>query len=383
MLMVGGSTPPRRGRAARLRCGFFPGSANPEILTAYEDEAQKVGFARGLLQPAVRSGLRDGRQGPRRDLGADRAYALFDAQTYSSWQEGTHQNITDVASARTDWEDVRASGVYQVLTPDECVAMVAAAGRARARCSCTRSWVGSAQTSCGSRSSSSSRRCCLALLVAQRNDPSGSARDEPLLRAARLRRLPPQRASEAHRRRQWGAGRDRSRRGAARSGSASLTARRTVRPRIRHGRDLVDRCRRGHGRRPLPRGASPTSPTSCARASGCCTRAWSGHSRVRVHPLRALGTRVARALPRTTDPRSAGVTLESRSTSDRSASRRRRRHARVTRDAGLPPRPRGVHRGGDRGPRRRGGARLAVGDARRRSRPGGRRRPTGPRSAAG
>jgi len=31
--------------------------------------------------------------------------------------------VTDVHGA-TSWEDVRASGVYQVLTPDECVAMV-------------------------------------------------------------------------------------------------------------------------------------------------------------------------------------------------------------------------------------------------------------------
>ena len=55
--------------------------------------------------------------------------ALFDAQTYESWQEGPQRSAVDVPGART-WEDVRASGVYQVLTPDETVALGEAQGGA-------------------------------------------------------------------------------------------------------------------------------------------------------------------------------------------------------------------------------------------------------------
>jgi alkanesulfonate monooxygenase SsuD/methylene tetrahydromethanopterin reductase-like flavin-dependent oxidoreductase (luciferase family) len=123
MLMLGGSTPAAARRAARLRCGFFPGSSNPEILTAYEDEAQKVGFGEGFCNLPSGPGFVMVAKDPDATWAQIGPYALFDAQTYSSWQEGTHQNITDVHGA-TSWEDVRASGVYQVLTPDECVAMV-------------------------------------------------------------------------------------------------------------------------------------------------------------------------------------------------------------------------------------------------------------------
>jgi alkanesulfonate monooxygenase SsuD/methylene tetrahydromethanopterin reductase-like flavin-dependent oxidoreductase (luciferase family) len=122
-LMRGGSTPAAARRAARLRCGFFPGSANPEILTAYEGEAKSVGFEEGFCNLPSGPGFVMVAKDPEATWAQIGPYALFDAQTYSSWQEGTHQNITDVHGATT-WEDVRASGVYQVLTPDECVAMV-------------------------------------------------------------------------------------------------------------------------------------------------------------------------------------------------------------------------------------------------------------------
>ncbi|HEY8216563.1 MAG TPA: LLM class flavin-dependent oxidoreductase [Acidimicrobiia bacterium] len=129
MLMLGGSTPAAARRAARLRCGFFPGSANPEILTAYQDEADEVGFTEGFCNlpsgPAFVMVSKD----PESTWAQIGPYALFDAQSYSSWQEGTHLNVSDVHGA-TSWEDVRASGVYQVLTPDECVALAEQQGAA-------------------------------------------------------------------------------------------------------------------------------------------------------------------------------------------------------------------------------------------------------------
>jgi alkanesulfonate monooxygenase SsuD/methylene tetrahydromethanopterin reductase-like flavin-dependent oxidoreductase (luciferase family) len=123
MLMVGGSTPRAARRAARLGCGFFPGSNDPEILTAYEDEAAKVGFTEGFCNLPSGPGFVMVSKDPDATWAQIGPHALFDAQTYSSWQEGTHQNITDVHGATT-WEDVRATGVYRVLTPDECVEFV-------------------------------------------------------------------------------------------------------------------------------------------------------------------------------------------------------------------------------------------------------------------
>ncbi|MEX2253889.1 MAG: LLM class flavin-dependent oxidoreductase [Acidimicrobiia bacterium] len=123
MLMVGGSTPKAARRAARLRCGFFPGSSDPEILTAYEDEAAKAGFAEGFCSLPSGPGFVMVSKDPEATWAQIGRHALFDAQTYASWQEGTHENVTDVHGASA-WEDVRASGVYRVVTPDECVALV-------------------------------------------------------------------------------------------------------------------------------------------------------------------------------------------------------------------------------------------------------------------
>jgi alkanesulfonate monooxygenase SsuD/methylene tetrahydromethanopterin reductase-like flavin-dependent oxidoreductase (luciferase family) len=123
MIMVGGSTPRAARRAARLRCGFFPGANDPEILTAYEEESAAVGFAEGFCTLPSGPGFVMVSKDPDATWAQIGPNALFDAQTYSSWQEGTHLNVTDVHGANA-WEDVRASGIYRVVTPDECVALI-------------------------------------------------------------------------------------------------------------------------------------------------------------------------------------------------------------------------------------------------------------------
>ena len=41
---------------------------------------------------------------------------------YASWQAGEQRSSIDVPGAET-WQDVRESGVYRVLTPEETVAL--------------------------------------------------------------------------------------------------------------------------------------------------------------------------------------------------------------------------------------------------------------------
>ena len=43
-------------------------------------------------------------------------YALYDAQTYHSWQSGPHDNA--VAMAAESVADLQASGMWKVVTPD-------------------------------------------------------------------------------------------------------------------------------------------------------------------------------------------------------------------------------------------------------------------------
>ena len=113
----------RHGERRGLRCGFFPGANDPEILAAYEEESKTVGFAEGFCSLPSGPSFVMIAADPDATWARIGPHALFDAQTYSSWQEGTHLNVSDVHGA-ISWEDVRASGVYQVLTPDQCVTMV-------------------------------------------------------------------------------------------------------------------------------------------------------------------------------------------------------------------------------------------------------------------
>jgi hypothetical protein len=48
-------------------------------------------------------------------------HLLYDAMTYTSWQpEGQSSHVSAYA---TTVDELRAEGVYQILTPDECVAL--------------------------------------------------------------------------------------------------------------------------------------------------------------------------------------------------------------------------------------------------------------------
>ena len=129
LLLLGGSTEVAARRAARLRCGFFPAVGDPRLAEVYHEEAATVGFEHGFCALPSGPGFVLVAEDPERTWHQIGPHALFDAQTYESWQEGPQRSAVDVPGART-WEDVRASGVYQVLTPDETVALAASQGDA-------------------------------------------------------------------------------------------------------------------------------------------------------------------------------------------------------------------------------------------------------------
>ena len=129
LLLLGGSTEVAARRAARLRCGFFPAVGDPRLAEVYHEEAATVGFEHGFCALPSGPGFVFVAEDPERTWHQIGPHALFDAQTYESWQEGPQRSAVDVPGART-WEDVRASGVYQVLTPDETVALAASQGDA-------------------------------------------------------------------------------------------------------------------------------------------------------------------------------------------------------------------------------------------------------------
>lgn len=127
MIMIGGGTEAAARRAARLRCGFFPSGVDPRLGDWYADECAEVGFAEGFCGNAAGPAFLHIAEDPDAAWEQIGPHALFDAQTYASWQEAAYRPATDVPGATT-WQDVRDSGVYRVVTPDEAVAHARSAG---------------------------------------------------------------------------------------------------------------------------------------------------------------------------------------------------------------------------------------------------------------
>jgi alkanesulfonate monooxygenase SsuD/methylene tetrahydromethanopterin reductase-like flavin-dependent oxidoreductase (luciferase family) len=123
MLMIGGSTEIAARRAARLHLPFFPAVGDPKLAEIYNEECATQGFEGGFAALPQGPGFVHIAKDPDAAWEQIGPHALFDAQTYESWQNGPQRSHVEVKGAQT-WHDVRASGVYQVLTPDEAVAMV-------------------------------------------------------------------------------------------------------------------------------------------------------------------------------------------------------------------------------------------------------------------
>jgi alkanesulfonate monooxygenase SsuD/methylene tetrahydromethanopterin reductase-like flavin-dependent oxidoreductase (luciferase family) len=126
MILVGGSTPAAARRAARLRAGFFPAIADPTLVDVYDAECRRHGFDGGFAMLPGGPGFVHVSEDPERDWARIGPHALYDAQSYHAWQTPDQRSQVHVAARTVD--DVRHSGVYRVVTPEECVALAAEVG---------------------------------------------------------------------------------------------------------------------------------------------------------------------------------------------------------------------------------------------------------------
>jgi alkanesulfonate monooxygenase SsuD/methylene tetrahydromethanopterin reductase-like flavin-dependent oxidoreductase (luciferase family) len=122
LILIGGNSAAAGRRAARLRCGFFPGLGDPAISEAYWDECAKVGFEEGFCNLPSGPAFYMVSDDPDRTWAEIGPNVLHDVKMYAAWQAGEQQSAIDVPGAET-WQDIRDSGVYRVLTPDEMVAL--------------------------------------------------------------------------------------------------------------------------------------------------------------------------------------------------------------------------------------------------------------------
>lgn len=119
LLLYGGGSVAAAKRAARLDMPFQPQHAGDDIIEAYHAERERLGLAPGIaLPPPKGPGTIYCAEDPDRFWAEAGEHLLYEAQVYSSWQQGVTSAVHD--SSQTV-EQMRAAGVYAVMTPDELI----------------------------------------------------------------------------------------------------------------------------------------------------------------------------------------------------------------------------------------------------------------------
>ncbi|MEV3913884.1 MULTISPECIES: LLM class flavin-dependent oxidoreductase [Streptomyces] len=119
LLLVGGSSKAAARRAARLGLPFFPSAHLPELEAYYKERLVEYGTEGWTMMPTAETPLLHIAENPDEAWARHGEHFLHEARTYASWQSGDIHSA--VRSAAASVEELRAEGVYRILTPDECV----------------------------------------------------------------------------------------------------------------------------------------------------------------------------------------------------------------------------------------------------------------------
>ncbi|MEU8530743.1 MULTISPECIES: LLM class flavin-dependent oxidoreductase [Streptomyces] len=121
LLLVGGSSRAAARRAARLGLPLFPSAHLPELATYYTERCAEYGTEGWTMMPGEETPLLHLSEDPDRTWAEYGEHFLHEARTYASWQS---KDITSaVRSGASTVAELRAEGVYRIVTPDECVAL--------------------------------------------------------------------------------------------------------------------------------------------------------------------------------------------------------------------------------------------------------------------
>ncbi|MFJ9807075.1 LLM class flavin-dependent oxidoreductase [Streptomyces sp. NPDC101158] len=121
LLLVGGSSKAAARRAARLGLPLFPSAHLPELETYYQEQCAAHGTEGWTMMPARETPLLHVAEDPDRTWAEYGEHFLHEARTYASWQSKDIRSA--VRSTATTVPELRAEGVYRVVTAEECVAL--------------------------------------------------------------------------------------------------------------------------------------------------------------------------------------------------------------------------------------------------------------------
>jgi alkanesulfonate monooxygenase SsuD/methylene tetrahydromethanopterin reductase-like flavin-dependent oxidoreductase (luciferase family) len=126
ILFVGGSGKPAARRAARLGLGLLPAAHLPELKAYYEEQCREHGTTGFMIMPPEHTTLTLLAEDPDKAWAELGHHLLHEAQRYQSWQ--TSDIHSAVSSKATNADELRAEGIYEILSPDEAIAKCRAGG---------------------------------------------------------------------------------------------------------------------------------------------------------------------------------------------------------------------------------------------------------------
>jgi alkanesulfonate monooxygenase SsuD/methylene tetrahydromethanopterin reductase-like flavin-dependent oxidoreductase (luciferase family) len=122
-ILLGGSVKVSARRAARIADGFVPAVA--DVYAVYLDECQKLGVTPGeshVPGPPFLHVAED----PDAAWARIAPHALHESNSYARWYEETE--TAGPYRAAKDVDALKASGLYQVVTPEQCLALARSLG---------------------------------------------------------------------------------------------------------------------------------------------------------------------------------------------------------------------------------------------------------------
>jgi alkanesulfonate monooxygenase SsuD/methylene tetrahydromethanopterin reductase-like flavin-dependent oxidoreductase (luciferase family) len=120
ILFVGGSGRPAARRAARLGLPLLPAAHLPELEQYYNDQCAEHGTSGFIMMPPERTNLTILAEDPDKGWAELGEHLLYEAQRYQSWQ--TADIHSAVSSKATNVDELRAEGIYEILSPEQAIA---------------------------------------------------------------------------------------------------------------------------------------------------------------------------------------------------------------------------------------------------------------------
>lgn len=126
MILMGGSSAAAARRAARLRVGFLPAIPDPELERVYKEAGEEQGWGGGLVILPQDVGYLHVSEDPDRDWARLEPYFWYETESYRALQSPDVRSV--VSSAAAAPSELRAEGLFRILTPEDAVAYITSLG---------------------------------------------------------------------------------------------------------------------------------------------------------------------------------------------------------------------------------------------------------------